>query len=1115
MSKERVHTQIPQNLQSNSQTYGNVDHKVVVSDYTPDDSPKQNILFTTGLGKGGGGDDPGGRINGTVMTVDTYAKFVDIVSEGEIEGPVNGYNSVLLNGTPLTDSNGNLNFSGVQVYPFYGTPDQKFPPMFQKSGVTYLVNAEIKKTQSYTFTISDSSITSVNVIIKTPLLSSTDDKGNVNGTSVAFTISVNGQTKVSQSISGIALSPFEKGFIVNLRDFTGDKTIVVSRITGDSTDPKLQNKTFVNSYTTIIDYTLNYANRAGCALTFEAAQFGTQLPDRSYHVKGRNTINIPENYDPIKRTYTGAWNGVFKQAYTNNPVWCLYDILTNKRYGAGDYIDASKFNKFQLYDLAVYCDEQVPGLDGNLEPRFTFNAIITDREQVLSLILKMQASFFSMIFYTTGIISIAQDKDADPVALVTNANVIDGYFDYSSSEYDKQTNTVVVSYNDSSNSNKVTTETVYNNRLLELSGREVKKKIYALGCTSRSEANRRGKYILLSDALNAESVSYTAGLDHAQVVIGDVVEIHDNFLENTHAAGRLISMKDTTIVLDRSVTFISGIAYKIKIIDQSGDLEELDISPAVIGNVSTITVVDNKGFTSSAYAIFAISIVSDTTKKGSLYRIISIKENDDNKYDILANKYDPNKYNELYSPSPIDDVPENNLTALKAPPYLTKSAQSLYKDGKTIFNQVTFSWQKVSGASHYEYQYRIDSGQFTQMTRTTESQFQVLDKSGVYEVKVRSADLLNRNSSFISLTLRIDPNQVIPENVENFTVHRSGSSLQFSWDNVPLAENGLIEYYEVRSGTVWEQAVRIFRTGTNSHTYTLNTGGTFLIKAFTVAGVPSAVAASTIAIPGDSNLYITDDYAATGFPHATGAQLINFVVDTSTTPDRLQLIEQSYGAWEDSTDLWSTYTKKWADQVIIGLIGVYETDVKDIGAIEDVFIKADVGKLVTPVDLYAPDFDTLYATDLDNGWYAPGKEDAGIVSLSMRYSDDNVTFTDYKQFVPGQYRARYFQYLLTLRSDVMKYLMYIDAFKIEYDIPDARERALVTTGPGGLVTYTFTKKYHNINVLSVVGNPTSAALNLIVKTVAKSLTQATFLATTLPNSTPAVGVQINVLIQGY
>lgn len=1137
MAKNQVHDKIPQNKQLSAQTQGDVAYKVKISDYQEEQAPLNDRLFTNfGLvGKGGGGGS-GGQINGDVLHTDTYAKFVDIVSEGQIEGTVNGLNSILLNGTPLADENGNLNFNGVQVYPLYGTEDQKFPPMFQKSGSTFSVNSEVKTTQAYTFTVTDDSITSTNIIIKVPILSQTDDNGNINGTSVSFQITVNGKLVAKKTISGVATSPIEKGFVVNLRDFTGDKTVVVSRITPDSTDPKLQNKTFVASYTWIIDYTINYANRAGCALMFEAKQFGSQLPDRAYHLKGINTIKIPENYDPVARTYTGVWNGVFKTAYTNNPVWCLYDLLTNTRYGAGDYIDADQLDKFEMYDLAQYCDDMVIGLDGSMEPRFTFNCIITQREQALSLIKKIQGNFLAALFYFGGVIKLAQDKPEDATAIVTNANVVNGVFNYSTTELDKQTNTVVVSYNDPINDYKLTTETVYNNALLNQAGREVKKEVNAFGCTSRSQAHRMGKYMLLSDIDNAESVNYTAGLDHAKVIIGDIIEIHDNFIENTVSAGRIKSMSGVTIVLDRTVTLLAGNNYFIKIIDQNGAVEELTISNASVGTISTITVDDNKGFIASAYTVYSIKHETETDKQGTLYRILDIRENDKNTYDITANKYVSSKFDNIYSNNPVDVLPEQPLPPLRAPQNVQKISQNLYKDGKNVLNDVDFGWNRVTGATHYEYQYRIDSNEFTQVKRTNDNQFKIIDGNGVYDVRVRAVDLLNRTSKFSEVKTRVSTGDVIPSDVQRFNIHRSGSTLVFSWEEVPLQEYGLIAYYEIRQGTTWFDALTVFRTLSNSYTYTLNTGGTFLIKAVTIAGVGSANAASANAFAGDTNIYITDNYSDLGFPVSDPSQIQNFTVEqetfdfsngevftfsngedfsfTSASGSRLLLTEFNYGAWNTLTNEWTTYVEPWVGDVQVGTVGIYETDVKNLGAVEDVFIHAKAVKSVVVTDLYVTDFVGLYVPDFNDDWYSVGKEEAAIMVVEMRFSTDGVSYSDYTEFVPGQYRGRYFQYRITLTAKVMKYEMYIDSFEVEYDIPDVIDRALITTGANGQITYTFTKTFHTTDLV-VLGNPTDPSTNVTVKTLSKSLTQATFQSINQTTGAVAPNVEINVIIKGY
>tara|TARA_R110002153_G_scaffold152542_3_gene304145 strand:+ start:4299 stop:7700 length:3402 start_codon:yes stop_codon:yes gene_type:complete len=1133
MSKNQIQTKLPAGNQLQPQSQGNVQYKVKVEDTIEEGAQPQLLRGLLGKG-GGGGGSPGGHINGDVMHTDTYAKFIDIISEGPIEGPVNIANpvgSILLNGTPLADEGGNLNFKGVQVYQMLGTEDQRFPPMFQKSGSTISVNAQIKKAIPHTITIADDQITSVNIIIRLPSLASIDNNGNVNGTSVALQFSINGNVIAKKTISGIATSSIEKSFLFNILPYEKEVTMVIDRVTDDSSNPgKLQNDTYIASYTNIIDYAMNYANRAGAALMFEAAQFGTQLPDRAYHIKGINAIKIPENYNPVTRKYIGIWNGVFTTAYTNNPVWCMLDLMTNKRYGAGDSIDVEQIDKFELYTLAQYCDDLVPGLGGNLEPRFTFNIAITDREQALTIFKKMQNNFLSVLYYFGGVIKLTQDSPSEAIAIVTNANVLEEGFNYSSIELDRQSNTVIVSYNEPLNNYSLTTETVYNNKLLNEVGVEVKKELYAFGCTSRSQAHRLGKYQLLSDVLNSETVTYTAGLDHSSINVGEVIEIHDNNMPNSISGGRLVSMTDLIIVLDRDVTLLAGVTYFISILDQNGIVQKLTIDPSNIGSINTITVVDSKGFKANPYAIYGISNSTDST--GELYRVVDIKENDSNKYDITANKYDASKYDLIYTNNPIDISPDQKLPDVKSPTNLLVSNRTLFKNGKSVLNNTSFSWNKVNQATHYEYQYRIDSSEFSAIKTTDDNSIAIIDSDGVYDIRVRSSDLLNRKSTFIENKFRISTSDVIPAQVQTFVIHRSGVALIFTWKEVPIDEYGLIAYYEIRQGSTWSEALTIFTTLNNSYTYTLNTGGTFLIKAISIAGIESTTATSALAFSGNTNtLGVADNYASDGFPLGT---LSNFVVETesfnysdsvpfifsnaesfdftSSAGNRLELQSFNYDTWNTVTQQWNTLTTPWVSSPTIGLLGSYETPVKDLGEVLNVYVKAEASKTFNDNGIYWTDIGDLYWTDM-NDWYWTGKTEVSSMKVFMRNSQDNTTFTDYTELVPGQYSARYFQYKITLKALAPAYDMFVDSFLVQYDIPSTTETDRATTDGTGLVTITFKDKY--TQVPSVVATPEALTSNSICRLVSASTTQAIITTLDTISGVVAPNTAINVQITGY
>ena len=1137
MSKNSIHQTLPPNKQLSAQTYGDVNYKITIDDVDDNQQVISNRVVLNELVpvalKGGGS---GGKINGNITHTDTYAKIIDIISEGEIEGAVNGLQSVIFNGTPLADTNNVLNFKGVQVYPMSGTPDQEPPAMFTKSGTTQNVNFELKNgvSHQYTLTISDDT-TSVNVIVSLPELSSTDSKGNINGTSVLVEFSVNGYIITTKRISGIATSEIEVGVVINLMPYTGSKIVRVRRITANPDNIKILSSTFISSITKFIDHRLNYADCAGVCYTLDAKLFGSQLPDRAIDCKGINTIKIPINYNPITREYTGVWNGVFKTAYTDNPIWCFYDLLTNTRYGAGDYVDENFIDKYELYSLAQYCDDEVSALDGTKEPRFTFNAYITEREQFLSIVKKMQGSFLASIFYFGGIISFAQDKPIDPVAVVTNANVLNGKFTYSSTELDEQTNVAVVSYNDPDNKYALTTETVYNNELFNQSGIEVKKEINAFGCTSRSQAHRLGKYQLLSDALNSETVTYTTGLDHSRIIVGDVIRIFDNDMSSNSVGGRILSMLGDTIKLDRKVTLTPSTEYQINILDISGRVQVMDISPASIGNISEINVIDADGFSANNFSIFGINKKNDVTKS-VLYRVLTIRENDLNKYDIVANKYDLSKYDILYSSNPVDVIPETPLPPVQVPRNIYKSGQSLVKDGKNVLNNVSFSWDKEIGVTHYEYQYRLNSNEFSQIKRTDFNEVSIIDGNGTYDFRVRALNLLNNYSAFGEDKLAVSTGDVIPSDVSHFNIHRSGVALIFTWQEIILQEFGVVAYYEIRLGDTWATGLTVFKTLSNSYTYTLNTGGNFLIKAVTIAGVESLHATSQVAITGDTNIYITKNYGALGYPIKDPQQIQNFIIEreeftfsdgeeftfsdgdvfsfTSPDEDRLKLIGENYKEWQELTDPWTTYTKRWVADVFIGDKGIYETDVEDLGVVVDVFIHAIAKKSVNKQPLYAPDFKDLYVPDLVNGWYATGIEEASTLNIEVQFSNDGVTFSEYTPFIAGQYRARYFRYKLILEALVMKYNLYVDSFKVEYDIPDVEERAIITTESDGKFTYTYSKTFHT-DLLSVVCTPNNRNSNVTVKLISKDKTEVTFESTDQTTGLFAPNIEVNVVVIGY
>lgn len=1104
MSINSRHTLLPPNRQIAPESDGNLEFKLSVTDVVQEDN-NTNFLLGYGLGKGHH-VDPTGQINGTIMHTDSFVKMIYLVSEGSIKGEVDGHRSFYLNNTPLVDAAGNLNFKGVQIQPFYGQQDQKFPAMFGKSGNTISVGAEVKFGTDYVFSV-DEEITSVNIIMRLPYLAVEDNKGNISAGSVNISFIVNGKALPQKNIQCLATGEIEIAFLLNLNYLDGQKTIHVVRNSPDSDDPKIQNKTYISSYTPILDYRLNYAGRAGFCITFESKQYGTQLPDLMVDVYGLDIIQIPDNYDPETRVYTGIWSGRFKTGYTNNPVWILYTILTNKLWGAGDYISPEDIDKFQFYTFGQYCDELVPDLDGGKSPRFTFNGEINSQESVSSLVRKFQTVFFGALYFSHGQIKMFCDAKEDPSFIITNSDVVDGEFNYASLPFDKLTNTVVVSYNDIENNMARTTVTVKNDEYIDFYGCVVKKEIDAFGCTNRTQAMRLGLNQLASDESCKDTCTFKMSYSGYAIEAGMVGRIIDN--DNPRdalAGGRILSINLPTIVLDRAVTMISGVSYTLDTYTSNGVLVSISVN-TVPGTSDTITV--DSGFNKQISALNAFVFRSPEASTKNLWRIMSISDLGDKTYEVMANFYSPDKYDKVDALAPIDNPPTTKLPELQAPNNIIITSRSQSRNVNTILNSVNFGWDRIKNIAYYEYQYKTSGGQFSQLQRTNSNRFNVTAGDGEYVVKVRTVDALHRRSIFTQKSFRISAGDLVPKDVTSFSVQRSGNSLIFNWDAATDYDKLVIDHYEIRTGTAWDDAYTVADIVGNSYSLSVNYADTYMIKAVTIAGVESVNAASVGAIPKESNILLTDDYKALGFP---AGEFSNFIHDSLN--QRLEMRRFNYGTWQDTTGQWNTLTEEWSSKIEPGLVGHYTTPVKDLGGIEVTYIHIDASKDQVVTDLSKDSMATVPVSDLHSNWLKDGNLKLSKVTISIRKSDDNVIWSAWANFVAGQYKGRYFQYRISLEVLSHIQLLYITGFTVKYDIPDNPERSVGTTDINGQFVYNYSTKYHNPDLI-VIGSPTNPSDNVTVKTIAKSITQATFLAIDQSTGNPKSGILINIYVRGY
>ncbi|BDN39785.1 host specificity protein J [Escherichia coli] len=595
------------------------------------------------MGKGGG------RAHTPVEAKDNLKStqmmsVIDAIGEGPIEGPVKGLQSILVNKTPLTDTDGNPVIHGVTAVWRAGEQEQTPPEGFESSGAETALGVEVTKAKPVTRTITSANIDRLRVTFGVQSLVQTTSQGDRNPASVRLLIQLqrngNWVTEKDVTINGKTTSQFLASVILdNLppRPFN----IRMVRETADSTTDQLQNRTLWSSYTEIIDVKQCYPNTAIVGLQVDAEQFGGQQMTVNYHIRGR-IIQVPSNYDPEKRTYSGIWDGSLKPAYSNNPAWCLWDMLTHPRHGMGKRLGAADVDKWALYAIAQYCDQTVPDGFGGTEPRMTFNAYLSQQRKAWDVLSDFCSAMRCMPVWNGQTLTFVQDRPSDVVWPYTSSDVVvddNGVgFRYSFSALKDRHTAVEVNYTDPQNGWQTSTELVEDPEAILRYGRNLLK-MDAFGCTSRGQAHRAGLWVIKTGLLETQTVDFTLGSQGLRHTPGDIIEICDNDYAGTMTGGRVLSIDaaSRTLTLDREVTLPETGTPTVNLINGSGKPVSVAITahPAP-DRIQVSTLPDGV----ETYGVWGLSLPS---LRRRLFRCVSIRENTDGTFAITAVQHVPEK----------------------------------------------------------------------------------------------------------------------------------------------------------------------------------------------------------------------------------------------------------------------------------------------------------------------------------------------------------------------------------------------------------------------------------------------------------------------------------------
>ncbi|HFU7438831.1 TPA: DUF1983 domain-containing protein [Escherichia coli] len=675
-------------------------------------------------------------------------KMLIAVSEGEIQGDLTAQN-IFLNDTPLANDSGEYNFSGVKWEFRKGTQDQTYIAGMPQVDNELAVGTTVTTTAPWTRQFTNLSLDAIRIKLSLPVQYLYKDNGDMVGTVTEYAIdlSTDGgawKTVVNGKFDGKTTTEYQRDHRIDLPKSTSGWSVRVRRITADASgsNSKLVNAFKVFSYAEVIDSKLRYPLTALLYVEVDSSQFNGSAPKVTCKIKGK-LIKVPDNYDPITRTYSGSWSGGFKMAWSNNPAWIFYDLVLDEIYGMGTRVDASMVDKWALYSIAQYCDEMVSDGAGGTEPRFTCNVFIQSQEDAWQVLNDLAAVFRGITFWGNDQIYVQADVPQDDVDWVYNAsNVIDGLFTYAGGSYKNRYSSCLVSWSDPQNHYSDTVEGVYDSALVERY--DVRQtSLTAIGCTSQSEAHRRGRWVLLSNAKDG-TVSFGVGLDGYIPLPAEIIGVADPFRSGKENGGRISAANGRQITLDREIDYAAKDRLVVNLPD--GKAQTRTIS-AVSADKKTVTVATAFSQVPVAGAVWAID--SDNLAI-QYFRVTSIAANDDSTggFTITAVQHDPNKYRYIDDGVRVESPPitVTPISVLSAPKNIVVTESDHVSQGLTVAS-LDVSWDKVEGAIRYVAQWRKDNGDWINVPVTSAQGFSVQGiYSGSYDVRVRALNAQDTSS---------------------------------------------------------------------------------------------------------------------------------------------------------------------------------------------------------------------------------------------------------------------------------------------------------------------------------------------------------------------------------
>lgn len=1159
-------------------------------------------------GAGGGGKDGGGSARVPVESPDTlrsiqYAKIIDLVSEGEIEGLVDGLKSVYLNDVPLKNPDGTMNFSGVEITARNGTQAQTYMPGFDGAEAETVVGVEVKQASPVTRTVSNTDNTALRVTVGVPQLTSQNPTtGDLGGTSIAFKLYIQnngggfvgiplrnifssgvfsvasgvytstvvstrfnvtvkwtgelvyapqtctiqleyrvvgapswtvfqtytftggsfpaasnsiGSTLISYPagskefnltlpeatyefrtvkttgsrqqatyalgqyilgaplvgadyggsaaislaeayvpdntgiISGKTTSRYQRAYRIEL-PAGGPWDVRVERVTADSTQAILQNKLFFDSYTEIIDAKLSYPNSALVGVRIDAKQFNN-IPTRGYDIRGIK-VQIPSNYNPLTRAYTGTWNGTFTTAWTDNPAWVFYDLVTNARYGLGEFIDATQIDKWSLYTIAQYCDVMVSDGFGGIEPRFTCNLYIQTREEAYKVIANVASVFRGIAYWSAGEIAVSQDAPSDPVQLFTKANIEGGQFSYAGSSGKVRHTVCLVAWNDPADGYRQKIEYVADDEAITRYG-VVQTELVAVGCSSRGQAARIGRWLIYSEVNETETISFTAGMDTVFCQIGSIIQTNDPIRAGKRFGGRLLTGSTTsTINIDSPVTIESGKTYGLSVVLPDGTIETKAVTNAA-GATSALTL---GAALTSAPQDYAIWILAANDLVPESWRVISLAEVDKIKLQVTALAYRADKYAAVEDGLILQPVPSSIVnTGQPATPLNLQVTESLYLSGISVVStKAIVSWETVTASNSYTLEYYSENVNPITISGITSNTIEIAPiQEGTYTFSVFAVNALGRRSQSATLEYTVAGKTTPPDDVGNFQLVALSGYAHLTWtpsDDLDVLVGGWmrVRFTPDLVNPEWSSSQDIGQqiSGNATTTQLPLLTGSYLAKWVDSSGnestneaIISSNAASLLTLNILETLIESPSFAGTRTNAVVIDNMMRIALDK--TVDDFVLVDD-IGDWDGEGSVVPSGTYLFGQAL-------------DLGSVQ-------TSRLVSDIEALGVDslntVDSWVEVDSQASFDGALISDVGI-DLFARTTNDNPaitpTWSAWQPFFVGDWTARAFQFKAELFSQNINYNINVSKLAVIVDMPDRDEYGEDITSGTSAYTVTY------------------------------------------------------------